>query len=206
MGGSGMEADWLLGLGLVLTTAISAVIGVVLVHYLPARSGMLASTASFLQTEEAVFLFDGDNLVDASPSARAIFASSPNRSPVWLQLMSYLGARFPDVTTALQRLPQEGVVSLASDPAMGDAILMVAELRGGLTRIALHDPEADHARVQHDPLAYRTQTEEVSMLRNMMAKVPVLIWRQSKAGEIFWANPTYLAAVKDRPDGHKDLS
>ena len=201
-----MDADWLLGLGLVLTSAISALIGVVLVHYLPARSGSVALSAPFLQTEEAVFLFDGETLVDASPSARAIFASNPNRSPVWLQLMSYLGARFPDVHGALQRLPQDGVVSLASDPAMGDTILMVAELRGGLTRIALHDPEADHARVQHDPLAYRTQTEEMTMLRNMMAKVPVLIWRQSKAAEVFWANPTYLAAVKDQPDGHKDLS
>ena len=201
-----MEADWLLGLGLVLTSTISALIGVVLVHYLPTRSGRLALSTAFLQTEEAVFLFDGDTLVDASPSARAIFAANPNRSPVWPQLMSYLGARFPEVTAAMARLPQDGVVSLASDPAMGDAILMVAELRGGLTRIALHDTQAEHATVQHDPLAYRTQTEELSMLRGMMANVPVLIWRQTKTAEVFWANSTYLTALKDRSDGVTDLS
>jgi PAS domain-containing protein len=201
-----MDAEWLLGFGLVLTSTITALIGVLLVHFLPARSGRLPSAMGFGQTDEAVFLFDGENLIDSSPSARAIFASSTSRSPVWQQLMSFLNARFPDVNAALLRLAREGTVTLASDPAQGDPILMIAELRGGLTRIALHDLDADHALIQHDPISYRAQTEELAMLRGMINTVPVLIWRQNKAGEVFWANPTYLAAVTKTTDDPKEIS
>ncbi len=189
-----MNSDWLLGLGLVLTSTVTALFGVWLLHALPSRSGKTGS--AFDRSEGVVFLFDGESLLDSSPAARALFASSPNRNSTWAQLMSYLAARFDDINAALLRLPQEGVISLASNETRGEPILLVAELRGGLTRFTLHDLDADQTAMRHDTLTYRVQTEELAMLRNMMARVPVLVWRQNAAGEVFWANPTYLEAVK----------
>lgn len=190
-----MDSDWLLGLGLVLTSCVTALLGVLIIHFFPARSKQSLGDAAFGRAEETVFLFDGEILVDSSPSARALFASHPTRTPVWTQLMTYLSTRFADVSSALLRLPQEGVVSLVSDPIHGDSIVMIAELRGGLTRITLSDPGADNKPQVHDPLTYRAQTDELAMLRGLLAKIPVLIWRQSKSGEVFWANPSYMAAV-----------
>ncbi len=201
-----MDADWLIGIGLVLTSTTTALIAVFWVHYLPARQARLSSALGFAQREEMVFLFDGDSLVDSSASARALFASNPSRSPAWTQLMSYLSARFPDINAILLRLPNEGLISLMSEAHNGDSLLMIAEMRGGLTRIALYDPEAEQAPTPHDGLSFRAQTEELTMLRALLAKVPVLIWRQNKTGEVFWANPTYLSAVAAKSDDSKDLS
>jgi PAS domain-containing protein len=204
-----VNAEWLMGLGLALTSAVIVLLCVILMHYLPARVRRLTSSGAFDQTQEAVFLFDGEILVDSSPAARAIFYANPNRSPertpVWTLLMSYLNARFPDVSAALLRLPNEGVVTLSSDPASGDQLLLVAETRGGLTRIAVLDPDAEQSVMGQDTLSLRAQAAELDMLRAMMGKIPVLIWRQNSAGEVYWANPTYLQ-VAAGTDGDKALT
>ena len=201
-----MNTDWLMGFGLVLTSTVTALLGVLFLHFLPKRTRAVAGSLVFDRSEQAIFVFDGENLVDSSATARAIFAATPNRTPIWAQLMAYLNARFPDVGEAMLRLPNEGVVTLASDQAAGDALVMVAELRGGLTHITLHDPESDHAPAPQDALALRAQTEELTMLRNMTSKAPLLIWRQTKTGEVFWANPAYLAAVAAQSGGSGDLT
>lgn len=201
-----MQADWLLAIGLVATSAVTALLAVFFVHYLPARAAGQPSSSAFAAAEDAVFLFDGEVLLDSSPAARALLASNPNRSSVWAQLMAYLGAHFPDISSALLRLPQDGTLSMASDRSVASPILLLAELRGGMTRITLHDLDSDEPAIQHDTLSLRAQTEELAMLRAMVAKVPVLIWRQNKGGEVYWANPSYLAAVQAKSDGGRDLT
>lgn len=202
-----MNADWALGFGLVLTSLVAAFLGVLLVHYLPGFGTRGSAVTPYLEkTDDAVFLFDGEVLVDSSPSARAILSANPTRSPAWVRLMSYLAGRFPDVSATLLRLPHEGVITLASDPAAGDPILLLAELRGGLTRISLVDPENEGSATRNDPLSFRALSEELTMLRDMVGKAPFLVWRTNKAQEVFWANPAYLTAAASMSSDGQEIS
>ncbi len=199
-----MNAEWTLGFGLVLTSMVTALLGVLLVHYWP-NLGARRSLVGYLErSDDAVFLFDGETLVDSSPTARAILAANPTQSPAWIRLMSYLSGRFPDVSEGLLRLPHEGAITLASDPDIGDPIVLMAELRGGLTKISLLDPEGDSRAARTDPLAFRALADELNMLRDLVGKAPFLTWRTNKAGDVFWANPAYLrAAAAKGGDGHE---
>lgn len=190
-----MFDNWLIGLGLVATSTITALLGALAVHHLQSRRARTPGASGFEHSEAAVFLFDGEHLLDSSSSARALLATISGKGAAWARLMTFLGARFADVGAALVRLPAEGSISLTSDTGQGDTLLLTAELRGGLTRITLHDPEAEQAQVQHDPISYRAQTEELSMLRNMVGFSPIPVWRQSATGEVTWANQAYLNAA-----------
>lgn len=199
-----MFDDWLMGLGLVLTSTITAGLGAAVVHLLGSRTRRPPVYADFHRTEEAVFLFDGENLLDASSAARALMASISGKGAVWTRLMVFLTARFPDVGTALMRLPSDGRISLISDPGSGEPLLLTAELRGGLTRLTLQDPDAERSQIHHDPISYRAQLEELAMLRNMVGYSPVPIWRQTATGEVTWTNQAYLNAAAIGEDGQAE--
>lgn len=193
--------DWMLGLGLVLISLVTALFGLLVFNALAPRPRNPELAGMLQGAEDAVFLFDGETLVDSSPAARAILATGTQRQPVWPRLMSFLSARFPDISPALLRLPHEGIVTLASQPAAGEGLLLQIELRGGLTRIALIDPEAGRGADRSDPLSYRAMNDELAALRAMAARAPILVWRQNAAGEVIWANPAYLAAAQDSGHG-----
>ena len=195
-----------MGFGLVLTAVLAAMFGVFVVHVMPPLRRTQIHSPFFEASPGATFLFDGETLIDSSPSARAILSAQPGRSPAWARLMSYLAGRFPGVDTALLRLPHEGVVALTSDPARGDPLLFQAELRGGLTRISLIDPEDDHDAPRGDAMNFRAMSDEVSMLRDMVARAPVLVWRQTSEGEVYWANPAYMAVAAARLGEGQELT
>ena len=201
-----MQVDWVLGFGLVITAVLAAVGGLLVLTLLPSR-GSSPRGSIFSETGTgAVLLFDGEVLIDSTPGARALLSTSHLRGAPWIRLMSYLAPHYPDLETELLRLPHEGGITLASQPAIGEPLLLHAELRGGLTRITLIDPEQDEKMPGQDPMAHRALTEELDILRQTMTRAPLLIWRERADGEVIWANSAYLLRASDRLDAGKDLS
>lgn len=151
----------------------------------------------------AIFLFDGDMLVDSSPSARVILSQNLGQSGPRVRLMSFLAPDFPGLEERLADLPQTGALTLAAE---GDRpLLLTAEHRGGLTRICLIDAErAEHMPAQ-DPMTYRAQVEELEQLRAVMTEAPVLIWRERADGAITWANAAYVLLLANFLDEGSDL-
>lgn len=139
-----------------------------------------------------VLLLDGETLVDATPAARVLLASSRGQGNTWHRLLGYLTQYFPDIETQLQRLPAEGQIVLEGRSAAGKSLLLIAELNGGLTRITLTDPAQDARPYGAEPLAMRAQLQELEVLRDVAAKAPVLIWRENAEGEVTWANAAYV--------------
>ncbi len=179
------QFGWLAGMGM-----LSALAGLLLLGAMLERG---AGKAVFLADgAEADFLFDGETLVDATPAARALLPHSPLAAGTpWARLSAWLLPRFPTLGEALERLPAEGRVALASAEDCGPPVLLVAEVRGGLTRIRLGDPDAPEAG-PGDGLAGRAALEELETLRAAAAHAPLPIWRENAAGEVVWANLDYL--------------
>jgi hypothetical protein len=85
-------------------------------------------------------------------------------------------------------------------------LLLRAELRGGLTHIAVSDSDSTSAKAALDPLTRRAIRDELEQLRQISAKAPLPIWRESESGDVIWANACYLDLATDRLGDDEDLT
>ena len=201
-----MGMDWLLVTWMVGTAVLAAALasaGILLLD----RRRRQSPVSIFAETPNGtVFLFDGEVLIDSTPSARALLTSSQTRGSALVKLKAYLAAHFSDLDEHLLRLPHEGAMTLASPPGGGQPLVLLAETRGGLTRLVLVDPEQEDHLPGPDLMAQRAMVEELDLLRATMTKAPVLIWRERGNGDVTWANAAYLLRAGDVLEPGQDLS
>lgn len=201
-----METHLVFGFGLGLTAVFASLGGLLL---LTAFQGQRTSSHPSIFDDRqtaTVFLFDGDVLVDCTPAGRAVLAASSSKGCSWTRLLAHLGTTFPDIEQHLARLEEEGAVTLATEATSGTPLLMLAEQRGGLTRIALVDMQTDTGLSGPvpglDPLIFRAMSDELAFARGMLAQAPILAWRERADGAVIWANAAYLLRATDMvPDG-----
>ena len=154
--------------------------------------------------ERTVFLFDGSAMIDASAPARALLAATSGKGTPWQKLMAFVGPRFPEFEIRLAGLSRVGQFSLASSGSR--PMTLLADWRGGLTRITLTDPLADPGGALNDTLCQRAVTEELTTLRETVTDAPLIIWRERDNGDVIWANKAYLLAVSAQLPKGQDLS
>jgi PAS domain-containing protein len=199
-----MSGSLWLAFAMVLTASLTVAFGLWLDSWFGRRQRPRRATLFQDATAGAVFLFDGDVLVDCSPAGRAILASNPAQSGPWARLLAYLGPRFSGLEDKLARLTESGPLTLASE---GDRpLLLTAELRGGLTRLTLVDAETEDRIPSQDPMTLRAQAEELEQLRSVVVEAPVLIWRERADGAVIWANAAYLARLTERLEPGTDIA
>ncbi len=139
-----------------------------------------------------VFLFDGPVLIDATASARRLIAGGLDQ-PLDT-LADRLRARFGDLSAALDRVADDGIVTLRSTADDAPELILQAEAKGGMTKIQLTYPATEVAVTLHDPAAVQAMEQELADLRRLLSEAPLPIWREGAAG-VVWANPAYLAAL-----------
>lgn len=156
-----------------------------------ARSGVFTDAPA-----GTVLLFDGETLLDATATARALLAASRGPGSAWQRFLSWAAPRFPGVEGKLAQLPELGQVSLASPGAEG--LTLVAEWRSGVRRIVLLEPHVESQGRLVDSLAQRSQDEELEALRQITDEAPLPLWREDAAGTVTWANRAYVALAMQR--------
>lgn len=184
--------DWMLIAHLMLPALLSVALGLLVLRlFFRPRPHHIASVFDD-RTEAAVFLFDGETLIDCSPEARALLAATPEAPGPWLRLANWLGQSFPGVEARFRALPRDGRFTLTTMPDVPRPLLLVAELRGGITRIELRP----HSLAEHaSPVAESLLAEELDGLRRLAAAMPMLVWRETEEGDVVWAGAAYLLRV-----------
>lgn len=196
--------DWLLALGMLLIAFFAAVAGLLTVNAIQGPVKRPVTSVFTETTPGTIFMFDGETMIDSTEGARMILASSQVRGGNWLRLISHLSKYFPNIEEKLKSLTTVGTLALDATDAKGKPLLLLAELRGGITRIVLTDPSLDGKPFLADPLAFRAQLDELDQLRNALAEAPMMIWRENTAGEVVWSNAAYLfQAVSLQPPGRQ---
>lgn len=201
-----METDWVLGIGLIATAFVAALIGIVVLAAIQGRTHAQGRSIFANDPADTVFLFDGDTLIDATPSGRALLAASAVRGGPMTRLMAYLQPRFPDLERRLIALSGSGHLTLASE---GDALAPLianAELRGGITRITLSDPATARSSPITDVITQRAMAEELEQMRMIASRAPMMIWRELADGDVVWANAAYVTHVTARLLPEADLT
>jgi PAS domain-containing protein len=184
--------DWLLALGLLLIATVAAIGGLLAVSGLQGPAKRPQNSVFSETTAETVFLFDGETLIDCTPGARLLLTTSRARGGNWIRLIGHVSQYIPDIEAQLQRLPHEGVVALDGRSPKGKLLVLLAEIRGGLTRITLRDPTLEGKPFATDPMAFRAMNDELDQLRDILAQAPTLVWREAENGDVVWANGAYL--------------
>jgi len=85
-----MPIDWSMALFAVVAALVAGVIGTLFVIVAERKAQLRPTTIFTEQSGATVFLFDGELLVDSTPSARALLAASATMGGPWIKVLAYL--------------------------------------------------------------------------------------------------------------------
>jgi PAS domain-containing protein len=188
---TGMWDSFALAFGMTATAVLAALGGLVLLTALRLRAGPEPHQSLFREGEDAtVLLFDGEHLVDATPSGYRFLSGSSHIDQPWTGLLERLAPRFDNLAGRLAQVAINGSVVLTATG--GQSLALRAEARGGLTKITLVDPERDAGVSGGDILTVQALDHELQDLRAATNAAPFPIWRSLNNGDIVWANDAYM--------------
>ncbi len=182
-----------LSLGLGATAILSALGGLVLMTAIRLRNPPDQADTIFREGRDAtVFLFDGETLVDATPSAYRLLSGSAFSDQPWFSLLERLCTRFENLEARLAGVAATGSLVLTARESGGQPLALRAELRGGLMKIALVNPARETAPHGGDLLTVHALDSELQDLRDATNAAPFPMWRALTNGDIVWANAAYM--------------
>lgn len=157
-----------------------------------------AGAISRPETDTVVFLFDDTEIVDMTPCARRLLAAAPPGSSGWVRFLTIMSPRFPGLGEQLARLAQLGRIELRATDGLSN---IRAEWHDGIARVRILDADEVSDRPTIDGHGLRAMERELADLRAVAAGTTALIWRQTQAGTVTWANQAYLDLAHDAEDG-----
>lgn len=198
-----MPASVVMAMIFVAASFASAFAALLVVAALTRRQNRQGHRASPLTTgaEPTAYLFEGQDLADATAPARALLSRLPGEGTDWQRLLTYLAPKLPDLDQQLGRLPDLGHFSLCDPDNPG--FCLAAEMAGAGVRLTLTDLSAEGQFVLVDTLSHRAGEQELATAREALELLPVPVWRRTADGTVCWANAAYvtLAARTDGVEG-----
>lgn len=198
----------LLSLAIIATSVlVCAAVALLFMGFAP-RGGASALDAPDLTEQDAVFVFRANDLVDCSDRGRQLLASVMAAGKGVRQeldlLLSFLDPRFADLRQELRQLVSLGTLELHAQDDSG--LVLKAHRKNGLTHLRLIDTHAEGALVALDRLSFEAMREELSILRDVVAQVPVLAWRCDQDGRVIWGNSAYIDTCLANKSGNEALT
>ena len=201
-----MQTHWATELFLVSIALAAAALAIGAIVFME-RRGRRRQITTFVEDRAAtVFLFDGQVLIDSTPSARALLATSPVHGTPWAKLSAFLTSYFADLEAKLECLAEQGSITLHATHNLDNPLILQAELRGGLTRLVLTDLGQLSTSTGQDLMAQRALSDELDQLRDTVARAPFLMWREKANGDIIWANAAYMLQAAEVLAPDQDLT
>jgi hypothetical protein len=200
----GLEMDWMA----MSAMALSAIcVGLAVVFLVIGGQSRQPRQRSLFASDgpATMFLFDGDRLLDATPAARSLLPEGEDKH-AWPRLLARLGPMFPDLPQVLAGLPKQGHVTLTSAPGVMPPVLLRGEHLTGLTRLTMIDTAADQRLATGDSAVMAALQQELTAQRAVLARAPVLMWREGEGGAVTWANHAYLIRAAELLPPGEDLS
>lgn len=147
---------------------------------------------------EAVFLFQGDSLLDATANGHTILSAAPRGGTDRDRLAAALGDRFPGLARVMADLPDRGALHLA---ASDGSARIEADWKDGTSRLRLVSAAPGADLPGPDGHALAGLLAELDTLRAVTSHAAVPIWCSDPDGHVTWANATYMAlAAQDGGD------
>ncbi|OYX44594.1 MAG: hypothetical protein B7Z02_04615 [Rhodobacterales bacterium 32-67-9] len=194
-----MITPLMLAAAVVTTSIAAALVALLLMSVVPQQRQKkpgLAQLAAPL--EQAIFLFDDHDLVDATSSGRALLGAIPGPGSDWTRLAGYLSQRLRGFESEMSGLADHGEVEMRGRD--DDGFRVRAEWLGHMARLTVTDLSVEGQGVLVDGLSQKAQEAELASLRETVATAPLPVWRTDADGAVVWANHAYLDCVAERGD------
>ena len=175
--------------GLVIASFSIAIATLWVLTWLDQRKIPMQKSLSSSDGDSLAFLFDDENLVDATPHAKLYLEATPVGSTDWNRLLAALRPTFPNMVEEISTLADRGQINLV---AQQGSSRIQADWKNGLARICLIESSSDTSNVELDRPSFDAMEKELDTLRATAESAPFLVWRQRADGTITWANGTYL--------------
>ncbi|MFZ1469798.1 MAG: PAS-domain containing protein [Paracoccaceae bacterium] len=201
-----MDFDLTFAFGLVITAMLISLSSLFALSAFNQRNAVPKLSIFNEKTPGTVFLFDGDALVDATPSARELVTDDQGAGGPWFRALAHLEPMFPGLSRRLEGLPREGRFVLCSREDLAQPLVLRAESVGGLTRLTLLDSDTEERLAHRDGASDVARHEELTAIREVVAHSPALIWRVRPDGQVIWANGAYLLKAAETLEVGQDLS
>lgn len=200
-----MELDWTLAGGLVVTAALVSLASLVAMSAMALRFPPSPASVFAGPTPSTVLLFDGEHLLDATPPARAMIETGVETGGPWFRALSRLEPVFPGVTLRLDGLGQEGRFVLPSREGVVPPLILRAEHLGGLTRLTLVESDQPAVQSAGDTRVELMLQAELAVLREVVDRAPLPLWRSDAGGAVIWANAAYLRHATELLEPGQDI-
>ncbi len=152
---------------------VTVIAGLIVLTVFQKSADAQKQASIFREGQDAtVFLFDGEDLIDATPSANRLLTGSAFPDKPWFALLERLSSRFENLEDRLSEVATTGSVVLPGLERKGAPMLSLrAELRGGLMKIALVAPSRETGPHYGDVLTVQALDSELQDLRDASAAV-----------------------------------
>lgn len=174
-------SEWII---LAIISLASALLAAAFIR-LGSRNRSAAPEHSSWTKDEAVWLFDGPRLLDATPLARRRINTGDN-CDAWASLRASLVPRFAGFPATQGDVEASGFMCHpATQP--GDPGKLELEWLDGMLRVRLVEDRKCTIETNHT----RALREELSNLRATVNRLPYPIWRTDDDGKVIWTNVAY---------------
>ena len=150
----------------------------------------------FLIPPRTAFLFDGDDLVDATPSGESLLAAFRAFGSDKDNLIALCKNQYPKLSDVWSNLDSLGHETI-EDSDTKSCKLEISKA-GQLTSIQLLDgPNYRDQTIQEELLSDR-----LAELSEVLQKSPFLIWKERHEGDLIWANERYDQMLTQELDSY----
>lgn len=143
------------------------------------------------------FLFDGDDLVDASSEGTALLRDTGTTKTSFAEIISLFQNRFDLPRASNAAAFGHGEVTCSPKNPDDNGLLRIWQ-QDNKTRIDLSAEEPNDAAALHKLFLHQN---ELAMLQKANEITPCPIWQSSEEGAVTWYNNAY-AALYERVNGH----
>lgn len=168
--------------------AIAAALGATLATHQRKGSLETAHHPAIMADSGPVFLFDGDDLIDATADAQQLiapFSLMPDRDA----MMQALGAQFPGLPTHLRSAVQ---TPCRLSHHCNEGLWVDVDWPNGQLRVAVGGTPTADATSAAGLFTVTRHMAELDLLRDVIQLAPQLIWRTDAEGKVVWFNQAYL--------------
>ena len=137
------------------------------------------------------FLIQGNDLLDATPEAYALFANLDHSTLDGSAVVKVLGAMFPSLADVLASGQTPDTVLNAAD---GSPKYLRIRSRGDALSLSIEGPQTSDLLYLHQ-IKVANEGAEIGILREAVEHCNQLMWRTDHAGVLTWANSAYLSVV-----------
>jgi PAS domain-containing protein len=178
--------------GMVATGLFAALSAILIISRLGRIPRQANDPDAAFESENAVFLFRDETLIEASPPAMIFLGPENSPHKAWERLRTKLSFQNADICRHLDGLHESSVPFETRLENATTVKLITGRSEAGFVRITIENRSKAGETIEVDRRTAHMHHSELAVLREVAEHSPVLSWVVGRSGTLTWANKAYF--------------